>query len=90
MSDIVERLRGVYRVETFERQFYTPPIAHEAADTITSLRAEVERLRALVRKAAQLAEIARKPFEEVEIDGVWVDTFDLQTEFSTVLNHERE
>ena len=56
-DDLVKRLRGQYRVgpdlpsgepEFGFRQFPAPKIQHEAADRITALEAENERLRAIL------------------------------------------
>ena len=60
MSDIVERLRGIYRQPVndgagqlngsseFVRQFTTPPIQHDAATEIETLRAQVSALEAKI------------------------------------------
>lgn len=75
MSDLVERLRGIYNIPvndgagplngsmTFTRAFKTSPIMHEAADRIEQLESQL----ANARKAdSELADRLEKLLERVE------------------------
>jgi hypothetical protein len=65
-------------------------LRHRAAAEIERLTAEVDRLRAALRKAEQLAIIASDwNLDEVEIDGEMVDTYDLRDEFRAALTQEK-
>jgi hypothetical protein len=56
VQELIDRLRGIYRIPitdgcgpiegsmTFERRFATSPIQHEAADALTALRLDVQRI----------------------------------------------
>jgi len=77
-DDLVKRLRGQYRVgpdlpsgepEFGFRQFPAPKIQHEAADRITALEAENERLREALRAIADLLS-REKALEAVQAKAI--------------------
>lgn len=80
MKDIVERLRWHREHPLRGRLELANPDGEEAADTITALRAEVERLRAALVQIAAVGYVATKNAPSMHDEAVSIARAALTTE----------